>query len=120
MSALSQKVLVVCLAAILLAGEPVRADGQPARTADPSLEGDVADLGRMLRHKDPTNAGTASRFLVFAPSIGSKPSTGLNGGFSSNLAFFLGDPSTTHISSITGGLKVSQKKQTLRGVRFAR
>jgi hypothetical protein len=121
MSALSPRVLVVWLVAILLAAAPVRADGQPAQkqTADPAREVDAADLWRMLRHKDPPDAETARRFLVFAPSIGSKPSTGLNGGFSGNVAFFLGDPSTTHISSITGGLKVSQKKQTLGGVRFA-
>ena len=54
-----------------------------------------------------------------APTIASKPSTGLSVGFNSNLAFFSGDPSTTHISSISGGLRVSQKKQVLSGVRFS-
>ena len=119
MSALSPRVLVVWLAAILLAAAPVRAEEQPARPADPSREVDVADLWRMVRHKDAPDSEAARRFLVFAPSIGSKPSTGLNGGFSSNVAFFLGDPDTTHISSLSGGLKVSEKKQTLAGIRFA-
>ena len=58
-------------------------------------------------------------FLVIAPSIGSKPSTGLTRGFSGNMAFFRGDPETTHISSISGGFKLSQKKQTLGGLKFA-
>src|SRR5262249_26111100 len=58
-------------------------------------------------------------FLVFAPSIGSKPSTGFNGGFNANMAFFRGDPATTHISTIAGGFKVSQKGQTLSRVKLA-
>jgi outer membrane protein assembly factor BamA len=83
---------------------------------------DVGDLWRLTRHRtaqddDPPPAG--KRFLVVAPSIGSKPSTGLNGGVSGNVAFFRGDPATTRISSVTGGLKVSQKSQTLSGVKFA-
>ena len=57
-------------------------------------------------------------FFVAAPTIASKPSTGLSVGLNSNLAFFSGDEKTTHISSISGGLRVSQKKQVLSGVRF--
>jgi hypothetical protein len=43
----------------------------------------------------------------------------LSVGLNSNLAFFSGDEKTTHISSISGGLRVSQKKQVLSGVRFS-
>jgi hypothetical protein len=89
---------------------------------------DVADLWRLVRHKEPrgvrndeAGTGVAPResFFVVAPTIGSKPSTGLSGGLSGNLAFFRGDPQATHISTISGGLKVSQKKQVIAGVKFA-
>jgi hypothetical protein len=83
---------------------------------------DVGDLWRMARHRsvpDGEQAPPKKDFFVVAPSIGSKPSTGLNGGVSGNVAFFQGDPDTTRISSVTGGLKVSQKKQTLTGVKLA-
>jgi outer membrane protein assembly factor BamA len=77
----------------------------------------------MLRHHVLSDADTRrqsqKRFLVVAPSIGSKPSTGLTVGFSSNMAFFRGDSDTTHISSISGGFKVSQKQQVLGGVKLA-
>ncbi len=80
---------------------------------------DVGDLWRMARHKDDTPDEARKHFFVLAPSIGSKPSTGLNAGVSGNMAFYLGDPATTRISSLSGGLKVSQKGQTLGGVKFA-
>jgi len=79
---------------------------------------DVGDLWRKALHKEPTTGDAGKKFFVLAPSIGSKPSTGLNGGVSGNIAFYLGDPATTRISTINGGLKVSQKGQTLGGVRF--
>jgi hypothetical protein len=80
---------------------------------------DVGDLWRIARHKEQAEADAARRFLVIAPSIGSKPSTGLNAGLAGNVAFFKGDPDSTHISSVSGGLKVSQKGQTLSGMKFA-
>ncbi len=84
---------------------------------------DVSDLWHKVRRHEGTGQGgtldSNKRFLVFAPSIGSKPSTGLSGGLSWNTAFFSGDPATTHISSLSGGLKVSQKKQTMLGVKLA-
>jgi outer membrane protein assembly factor BamA len=58
-------------------------------------------------------------FFVVAPSIGSKPSTGINGGLAGNIAFVDGEPGTTHISSMSGGVKVSQKGQTLSGFKLA-
>src|SRR5882757_3637456 len=106
--------------ALTLVGQiPVWAQDGPPEAAEPARQIDIGDLWRMARHKDASEDDTRKKFIVFAPSIGSKPSTGLNGGFSSNIAFFLGDPATTHISSLSGGLKVSEKKQTLGGVRFS-
>ena len=116
-----------------------RAQNAPAATpqaaseqkpADPSEATlDAGDLWHFLRHgrTDPLagdpggNLPTPSKehFLVAAPTIASKPSTGLSAGFNSNIAFFSGEPATTHISSVSGGLRVSQKKQVLSGVRFA-
>ena len=104
-----------------MAGVPVRADDRPA---EPARQMDVGDLWRMLRHKDEPaeDAGendADEKFVFFAPSIGSKPSTGLNAGVASTVAFFLGDPGTTHISTLVGGVRVSAKKQALGNVRFA-
>jgi outer membrane protein assembly factor BamA len=113
------RILCLAVALALVGAVPVRAQDGPPEAAEPARQVDVGDLWRMVRHKDAAAEDTRKKFLVFAPSIGSKPSTGLNGGFSSNVAFFLGDPATTHISSLSGGLKVSEKKQTLGGVRFS-
>jgi hypothetical protein len=100
------------------AGEPPEATAQTTRTQD------IGDLWRGVRHKagapgDTAIAESPKPFLVVAPTIGSKPSTGLTAGFSTNIAFFRGDPTTTHISSMNGGLRISQKGQTLAGVRFS-
>ena len=87
---------------------------------------DVGDLWRDVRHRsravEDEQVAAAKRrehFFVVAPNIGSKPSTGLSGGLNGNLAFFRGDEKTTHISSVSGGMRVSQKKQVLSGVRFS-
>src|SRR4051812_23596080 len=58
-------------------------------------------------------------FFVIAPSVGSKPTTGINGGIAGNVAFVSGDMSSTHLSSMSAGLKVSEKGQTLSGVKLA-
>jgi outer membrane protein assembly factor BamA len=96
---------------------------EPGTNTDPPALMDVGDLWHKVRKQafssNDDSLGPNKRYLVFAPSIGSKPSTGFNGGFSWNSAFFRGDPSNTHISSLTGGFKISQKKQTLVGVKLA-
>ena len=89
---------------------------------------DAGDLWHVLRHgrADPLagDPGAATptpgrnHFFVAAPTIASKPSTGLSVGLNSNLAFFSGDERTTHISSVSGGARFSQKKQVLSGIRF--
>src|SRR5258706_11831255 len=102
---------------VLAAGGPAAAQDRPDAgvPADPPPTMDVGDLWHKVRRQEfsaPDDTLTPNtRYLVFAPNIGSKPSTGFSGGFSWNTAFFSGDPSTTHISSINGGFKLSQKKQ---------
>jgi hypothetical protein len=83
---------------------------------------DVGDLWHLVHHPDATGSHggrSSQRYVVFAPSIGAKPTTGFTGGFSNNVAFFAGDAATTHISTFTDGLKVSQKKQVMVGGRLA-
>ncbi|HET9833454.1 MAG TPA: hypothetical protein VFP91_17160, partial [Vicinamibacterales bacterium] len=78
---------------------------------------DAGDLWRRVRHHTPATAEQpptpdvepSRPFFVLAPSVGSKPSTGINGGIAGNVAFVTGESSSTHLSSISGGLKVSQK-----------
>jgi Omp85 superfamily domain len=114
---------------------PLHAQDQPdAATPEKSSTGafqptlDAGDLWHVLRHgrADPlagdpgASLPTPARnhFFVVAPTIASKPSTGLSAGLNTNLAFFSGDEKTTHISSLSGGLRVSQKQQVLSGVRI--
>jgi hypothetical protein len=127
-------ILCFCLA-LLGAVAPLRAQDPPdvaapektsTGTFQPTL--DAGDLWHVLRHgrADPlagdpgASLPTPNRnhFFVMAPTIASKPSTGLSAGLNTNLAFFTGDEKTTHISSLSGGLRVSQKKQVLSGVRL--
>jgi hypothetical protein len=129
------------LLALLLVAIPASAGAQePAPDPEREIETrstpalfqptlDAGDLWHVLRHgrADPlagdpgASAPTPPRnhFLVAAPTIASKPSTGLSAGLNSNLAFFSGDEKTTHISSVSGGLRFSQKKQVLSGIRFS-
>jgi hypothetical protein len=109
----------VSLAVLVVMAVPSRAQDKPA---DPTT--DIGDVWREVRHRDNAAAGVGQdkdrhRFLVVAPTIGSKPATGFSGGINGNMAFFRGDPQTTHISSLTGGFRVSQKKQVLSGFRFS-
>ena len=40
-------------------------------------------------------------------------------GLAANVAFVSGDETSTHLSSVSGGLKVSEKGQTLSGIKLA-
>src|ERR1700730_10023885 len=109
----------VSFAACVVAGVPARAQEKPA---DPTT--DIGDVWRAIRHRDAAAAEEAPdndhrRFLAVAPTIGSKPTTGFTGGLNGNMAFFHGDPQTTRISSLTGGFRVSQKRQVLSGFRLS-
>ena len=83
---------------------------------------DVTDLIRHLRHKPPPDqtAATDHRkpMRAIAPVIGYKPSTGLTFGGAGNVAFYRGDPKTTHVSSLVASLTFSLKKQTSLFARF--
>jgi len=106
---------------------PAPEQSSTPRPFQPTL--DAGDLWHVLRHgrADPLAGDPGAtlptpgrnHFFVAAPTIASKPSTGLSVGINSNLAFYSGDEKTTHISSVSGGLRVSQKKQVLSGVRFS-
>jgi hypothetical protein len=117
-----------CVAALLLAGPALAQEEDDAppdepdtHTVDlaPHTQVDIGDLWHMLLHQEPMENAARRRFMVVAPTIGSKPSTGLTLGLNGNMAFFLGDPANTHISSISGGARVSQNHQTLTGFRFS-
>ena len=55
---------------------------------------------------------------AFSPVIGSKPSSGALFGVAGNVAFYRGDPATTHISSVVASLTISTKGQTSLTDRF--
>jgi hypothetical protein len=106
---------LVCATIVLAAAT------SPARAQDGV---DAGDLWRKVRHHQPSVDGEAAPeahkpFFVVAPSVGSKPSTGINGGIAGNLAFVDGDPASTRLSFVSGGLKVSEKGQTLSGVKVS-
>jgi hypothetical protein len=106
-------------------GAQTRGDAAPSSSAPaPAGTLDIGDLWhRLLRRQAPDAQDEAAaarrRALVVAPTFGSKPSTGFSLGVASNLAFFEGDPKTTHISTMNGGVRVTQKQQLLSGVRFS-
>jgi hypothetical protein len=79
---------------------------------------DIGDVLHQVFRRDaaPAAPDPAKKYFVATPSIGSKPSTGFSAGFSSNLAFYSGDNS--HLSSMSAGMKVTQKKQVSSGVRL--
>jgi outer membrane protein assembly factor BamA len=84
---------------------------------------DAFDLLRKLRHKVPSDEEPAAgdyrrRMVAVAPVIGAKPSSGVLAGVAGNVAFYRGDPKTTHISSLVGSLTFSSKKQTAFSGRF--
>lgn len=86
---------------------------------------DAADLWHRVRHRTSkeeqpqSDDATQKPFFVVAPSIGSKPSTGLTGGIAGNMAFATSDPLSSHLSLVSGGIKVSEKGQTLSGLKLA-
>lgn len=88
----------------------------------PPLHFDLGDLWHLFRHSATTaedEGGRGRHFFFLAPAVGSKPSTGLAAGISGNLAFFAGDPATTHISTVIGGATVSQLGQVMFGTKVA-
>jgi hypothetical protein len=122
--------LTLCLSAGLTALTPTSVQAQDSAdeplVAQPGPTADVTDLWHRFRHKDEpaqpdpdARTDAERRFFVVAPAIGSKPSTGPTLGINGNMAFFEGDTPATHISSMAGGVRVSQKKQVLSSLRFS-
>jgi hypothetical protein len=109
---------LVSLGILFATAVPLRAQDKAAAPTT-----DIGDVWHEIRHRDPVPVGGPDedrrRFLVVAPTIGSKPTTGFTGGINGNMAFFRGDPQTTHISSLSGGFRVSQKRQVLSGFRLS-
>lgn len=88
---------------------------------DPGELIDVFDLLRAVRKKEPAAEPAWDHrkpMRAFAPVIGAKPSSGVLFGVAGNVAFFRGDPSTTHISSAVASLTISTKGQTSLTDRF--
>ena len=107
------------------AAAPVaQASDQPATPPGAPELFDAFDLLRKLRHKELTEAERAQAadpahpMYAFAPVIGYKPSSGAMFGAAGNVAFFRGDPKTTHISSAVASLTFSTLKQTSMTARF--
>ena len=101
---------------LLLAAAPARSQDAPPETID------LIDVWNMIRHKPPAASETADYTVpmkAVAPVIGVKPSAGFMIGVAGNVAFFTGDPQTTHISSVVASLTFSQKHQTSLSGRIA-
>jgi hypothetical protein len=82
---------------------------------------DVFDLARKIWSKAPPVEQAwdyTKPMRAFAPVIGAKPSAGALFGVAGNLAFYRGDPATTHISSVVTSLTFSTKGQTSFTDRF--
>jgi len=103
---------------------PPQTASKPASLAQAAPLVDAFDLLRKIRKKELTpqeeaEANDPSRpMYAFAPVIGYKPSSGVQLGAAGNVALFLGNPETTHISSAVASLTFSSKKQTSGTVRF--
>ena len=100
--------------------DPPAAAAQPA----PDTQVDVFDVARRLFRKTPPSTTPPKAWdyrelmLAILPTFGYKPSSGFTFGATSNLAKYLGDPTTTRISSAVIGLSYSTKQQTSLTVRF--
>jgi hypothetical protein len=117
------RVLFIAAACLLTFG-PAAYCGQAEDQTSSSAQVDVGDLWHHVRHR-PEDENAASepairqRFFVVAPTVTSKPSTGITAGLSGNIAFYADDPDSTHISTVVGGARISQKGQALAGVKLA-
>ena len=98
---------------ILLGAGSAAAQDVPPPTG---TEVDVFDLWRKIRNKGqdpaPEQWDYRKAMKAFAPVIGAKPSSGALVGVAGNIAFYRGEPATTHISSAVASLTFSTKQQT--------
>lgn len=96
-----------------------------ARAQDAPAPGtlDVIDIWNHIRHKPTPADAPAERdyrepMKAWTPVIGAKPSAGALFGMAGNIAFFRGEPKTTHISSLVVSATYSTKHQTALLGRF--
>jgi hypothetical protein len=120
------------LVAVVFVFAPVAVNAQsPSAESDRTLSSqatppaettDIFDVWRKIRNKEPDPiAGVwdyRKPMWAFAPVIGAKPSSGTLLGVAGNVAFYRGDPATTHISSMVASLTFSTKGQTALTDRF--
>jgi outer membrane protein assembly factor BamA len=110
--------MAVALASLTLAPQRAACQTPPDPAAEQQSDlvntMDVVDLIRKLRKKEPPPPPPPDerpRMRAIAPVIGAKPSSGAIVGVAGNVAFFRGDPATTHISSSVVSATVTSKKQ---------
>jgi outer membrane protein assembly factor BamA len=107
---------ISALVLLLIVGYGGSAAAQDTTPAPEAGEMDVFDLVRKLRKKEADPNAPAWDYTkamkAFAPVIGYKPSSGALFGVAGNIAFYRGDPATTHISSMVASLTFSARKQT--------
>jgi hypothetical protein len=107
--------IAVLVVACAFYAAPAIAQEQPPETID------LIDVWNLIRDKPiaPMDAADYTQSMkAVAPVIGVKPSAGVMIGAAGNVAFFRGEPSTTHISSVVASLTFSQKHQTSLSGRF--
>ena len=110
---------------VVAAAQEARAQADSAQAAEPEPPADTVDIfevWRTLRNKQPDGVAPdwdyRKPMKAFAPVIGAKPSAGVLLGAAGNVAFYRGDPSTTHISSVVASVTFSTEGQTAITDRF--
>ncbi len=97
-------------------------DTQAAEPRLPAETVDVFDVWRAFRQKQADSVAEEwdyrKSMKAFAPVIGAKPSAGVLLGVAGNIAFYRGEPSTTHISSAVASVTVSTEGQIAVTDRF--
>jgi outer membrane protein assembly factor BamA len=83
----------------------------------PTATLDATDLWNRIRHKPVESSNPAERdyrkpMKALTPVIGAKPTAGAMVGVAGNIAFFRGEPATTHVSSMVVSGTYSTSHQT--------
>ena len=107
--------VVLCLWAGPVAAQtpsPDPAPAPPVAGADDEVKQmDVVDVLRRIRGKPDPPEDPGSAMLVISPVIGARPVAGAFVGVAGNVAFRMGTPETTRISSAVGSFTVSTSRQ---------
>jgi hypothetical protein len=117
--AIPGSIRTIVLALVVWLTQALPAAGQAASSTEPQAPQtiiDVPDVLAWLRHRSrpapmlKDEAALRKPSVVFSPSLGYQPVTGLALGVNANFAMTLGDPATTHISTVAGGAQVTLQK----------